>query len=189
MKRKYTETKDDFNSFFRPSLRQRVLAAPERSRPSGQEPAVTHDPEISATTSTAVIESQAEIETTANATLSGDVPALKTPAPEPSPRPEHTSSVAEADTQLPLELSTCEITGSVDTQIAKSTQGVTELRTQRQEVEEEKLMTRHEKAITTGQALLSLRAFWRIAYTLRLSQSGLPRKQTSSITTATPSPL
>jgi len=59
----------------------------------------------------------------------------------------------------------------VEKQVAEMTQDVKELGVQRQEVEGEKLMKKHEKVITTGQALLSPCLFRRMTYTLQPSKS------------------
>ena len=54
----------------------------------------------------------------------------------------------------------------VETHVAGITKDMQEPGTERREVEAEKLMKKHEKAIPTGQALLSLCSFGRMAYTL-----------------------
>ena len=59
MKRKYDKPNDEFKGSSRPRSRQRVLATPERSHRSSQEPAATHDHEVSTVNS--VIASQAAI--------------------------------------------------------------------------------------------------------------------------------
>jgi len=61
MKRKYDKTNDKFEGFVRPRSRQRLLASPERSHRSSQEPAATHDQDISTTSSAIVLASQAAI--------------------------------------------------------------------------------------------------------------------------------
>jgi len=168
MKQKYNKSTDKFEDFLRPRSRQRVLATPERSRGSTREPAATHDQEMSTAPPAMLPRSRESIV---------------------SPQPEHTSNVAEAYTQPPFEPSTRAIVESIGAQVAEITQDVKQFRTQRQEVDNEKLMKKHEKAIITGEALLSLCSFGRIAYTLWPSQSGSPRRQASSITTATPPQL
>jgi len=165
MKKNFNKAKDGVKGFFRPRSRQNVLATPERSRGSSQEPAATHDPEILTTPSAVEIASQAMISPIANATPSEDAPALEAPARGPSPQPEHTSSVTAAYTQLLVESFTRASTGSLEMQVAESTQDVNDLGTQFQEADEAMRTTRREMSITTGQALLSPCSFRRITHT------------------------
>jgi len=140
----------------------KVIATPEWSRGSSQEPAATHDQAMS-TAPPAILPARREsIIPQANATPSDDAPVLKAPAPEPSPQPEHASDVAAAYIQLNSEPPTRVNIGSVKTQAAEGTQDVKEFGTQWQGVNEEKLMKKHEKAIITGQALLSICSLGRI---------------------------
>ena len=184
MKQKYNIAKDRVKGFIRPRSRQSVLATPSPS------PSATHGQDISITPSVAEIASQAPISPRANATPSDDdASALEAPASVPSPQAEHTSNAAEAYTLLRFEPPTRATTRGVGSQVAESTQDVNELGSQRQEVDEDKLMKRQKKPITTGQDLFSPRAFGGITYTLWFSQCGLTRRQALSITTAIPFPL
>jgi len=167
----------------------KAIATPQRSRGNSQEPAATHDQAISTAPPDILPASCESTVAQADATPSEDASALKVPSPEPSPQPEHTSGVAAADTQLHFEPSTHATIRSAETQVVETTQDVKGLATQRQEVDDKTLIKKHEKAIPTGQALLSLCSFGKIAYTLWPSQSGLPRRKASSITTATTPPL
>ena len=165
MKKKFNKAKEGVKGFFRPRSRQSVLATPERSRGSSQEPAAAHDQEMPTAPPPIFSGNRQLIISHANAVPGHDTLALKVPTPEPSPRPEDTSGVAAADTQLHFEPSTHATIRSAETQVVEITQDVKELATQRQEVDDKTLIKKHEKAIPTGQALLSLCSFERIAYT------------------------
>jgi len=162
MKRKHDETNEKSEDFLRPRSRQRVLATPERSRGSSQEPAGTHDQEMSTAPPAILPASRESIVPQTNATPSEDAPALMAPAPETSPQPQYTSSVAVVYGHLPIEPSTSDIIEVVGTQVVDVTTDVKVLETPSQEVDEKE----HDKAITTGQALLSLCLFGRMAHTL-----------------------
>ena len=144
---------------------EKAIATPERSRGSSQEPVATHDQGMSTTLSTILPASCESIVAQADATPSEDASALKAPAPEPSPQPEHGSGVAAAYTPLHFQPSTHATIRSAETQVAETTQDVKELATQRQEVDDKTLIMKHGKAIPTGQELLSLFSFGRMAYT------------------------
>ena len=146
MKRKYSIVKDKDEGALRSRSRQRVLSTPEESRGSSQEPAVTHDQEMSTAPPAISSETRPLIAPRANVTPSEDRPALKAPAPEPSPQPKDTSSVAEAFAHLPIEASTSEIIEGVGAHVVDITTDVKVLETQSQEVDEKQ----HDKAITTS---------------------------------------
>jgi len=184
MKRKHDETNEKSEDFLRPRSRQRVLATPEQSRGSSQEPAGAHDQQMSIAPPAMLLGSREFIAPQAYATPSEDNPALNAAAPEPSPQLEYTSGVT-AYPHLPFEPSTHAIIGSGGAQVVDTTQDVKALEAQSQAVVEKE----HDKQITSGQALCSLCVYWKIAYTLWPSQSGLPGWEASSITTATPPPL
>jgi len=97
-------------------------------------------------------ESHESITPHANATPSEDAPALEAPTPEPSLQPGHTSNVAAADTSLSFAPSTSAILGGVGAQVVDTKEDVKAVETQSQDVDEKE----REKAITTGQAHLSL---------------------------------
>jgi len=146
MKRKHDETSGKSEDFLRPRSRQRVLATPEQSRGSSQEPAGAHDQQMSIAPPAMLLGSRELIAPQTYATPSDDAPALKAAAPEPSPRPKHTPNVAAAFAHLPIEASTSEIIEGVGAQVVDVTTDVKVLETQSQEVDEKQ----HDKAITTG---------------------------------------
>ena len=146
MKRKYSIVKDRDEGVSRSRSRQRVLATPERSRGSSQEPAGTRDQEMSTAPPAIFSETRQLIAPQANAKPSEDRPALKAPAPEPSPQPKHTSSVAEAFAHLPIEASTSEIIEGVGAQVVDVTTDAKVLETPSQKLDEKQ----HDTAITTG---------------------------------------
>jgi len=166
MKKKYSKAKDRVKGLFRPRSDQSTLTTPSRSPGISHELSATNDPDISNTTGFIALASQGVIAPQANATPGGDVLALEASAPVPSPQSEHTSNIEEAYTKPHFEPSTHVIIGSIEMQVAETTQDVDKVGTQRQEADEAMRMTRREKAITTGQALLSPCSFRRITHAL-----------------------